>query len=88
MLTNSTASCSIKRFETKRKGGETGDPKFDTIQLSGLQRNNTKIPDVDDGKLQRRTAGTRKSYPKLDNGSVQSGISQGAQATISTTRHQ
>jgi hypothetical protein len=87
MLTNSTASCSIKRFETKRKGGETGDSKFDMIRLSGLQQNNPKIPDVNDRKLQRGTARTQKSYSKLDNGSVQSRILQGAQATISTMRH-
>jgi hypothetical protein len=28
-------------------------------QHSGLQQNNPKIPDVDDGKLQRQTAGTQ-----------------------------
>jgi hypothetical protein len=59
MLTNCIGSCSIKPFVAKRKGGETSDSKLDTIRPSGLQQNNPKIPDVDEGKLQRRTVGTR-----------------------------
>jgi hypothetical protein len=49
----------IKSSVAKRKGGETRDSKSDTIRPSGLQQNNPKIPDMDDRKLQRRTAGTR-----------------------------
>jgi hypothetical protein len=46
-------------FCSQKKRGKTSDSKFDTIRPSGIQQNNPKIPDVDDGKLQRRTTGTR-----------------------------